>query len=109
MHSGEIGFAHLVVLARTSEEVPAGFNEADLIGQAKKVTPGRLHHECEHYKHAKDPAGFAQEQAEAVEHRKLKLSSWPNRVLSIHGYLDPVRGAALRSAHEPLAREGGRA
>jgi hypothetical protein len=107
MRDGEVGFAHLVVLARTAEAVPAGFNEAELIGQAKKVTPGRLHHECEHYKHAKDPAGFAQEQAEAVEHRKLKLSSWQNGVLSINGYLDPVGGAALRSALEPLARKCG--
>src|SRR6266852_8939893 len=107
MRDGEVGFAHLVVLARTAEAVPAGFNEAELIGQARKVTPGRLHHECEHYRHAKDPAGFAQDQAEAVEHRKLKLSAWQNGVLSIQGYLDPVGGAALRSALEPLARKCG--
>jgi hypothetical protein len=107
MRDGEVGFAHLVVLARTAEAVPEGFNEADVIGRAKKLTPGRLHHECEHYKHAKDPARFAQEQAEIVEHRKLELSAWPNGVLSVKGYLDPVGGAALRSALEPLARKCG--
>jgi hypothetical protein len=107
MESGEIGFAHVVVMARTAESVPDGFKEADLMVDAKKLTPGRLHHVCEHYKHAKDPAGFAQEQADIVEHRKLELSPWPNGVLSFKGYLDPIGGAALRSALEPLARVSG--
>jgi len=107
MESGEIGFAHVVVMARTAEAVPAGFHEADLIAQAKQQTPGRLHHICQHYRHAKDPAGFAQEQAEVVEKRKLELSPWPNGVLSFKGYLDPIGGAALRSALEPLARISG--
>jgi hypothetical protein len=107
MEAGEIGFAHVVVMARTAEALPDGFKEAELINDAKKLTPGRLYHVCEHYKHAKDPAGFAQEQAEVVEKRKLELSAWPNGVLSLKGYLDPIGGAALRSALEPLARISG--
>jgi hypothetical protein len=107
MASGEIGFAHLVVLARTAQAVPDGFDEADLIDKAKLESPGRLHHTCQHYRHAKDPAGFAQEQAEIVEHRKLEFSSWENGILSFKGYLDPVGGAALRSALEPLAKKQG--
>ena len=107
LEAGEIGFAHLVVMARTAQELEANFDESELIAKARQATPGKFHHHCDHYRHAKDPARFAQEQAEAVEHRKLKLSAWQNGVLSIQGYLDPVGGAALRSALEPLARKSG--
>ncbi len=107
MGSGEIGFAHLVVMARTAQAVRESFDENELLDKAREVTPGRLHHLCQSYRHAKDPARFAQDQAEVVEHRKLKLSTWPNGILSLDGYLDAAGGAALRSALEPLARKTG--
>jgi len=107
MEDGKVGFAHLIVLARTAEAVKENFDESELLEKAKAHTPGRLHHICEHYRHAKDPARFAREQAEIVEQRKLKLSSWPNGILSVDGYLDPVGGAAFRSALEPFARKHG--
>ena len=104
MESGEIGFAHLVVLARTSEAVRENFDEAELLDKAKANSPGKLHHLCEHYRHAKDPVRFASEQAEIAEQRKLQLSSWPNGVLSIKGFLDPAAGAAFRGALQPFLR-----
>src|SRR5205823_1945183 len=78
VESGEIGFAHVVVKARTAQAVGESFDEKDLLDKAREHTPGRLHHLCESYRHAKDPARFAQGQAEVVEQRKLKLSTWPN-------------------------------
>jgi hypothetical protein len=107
VEAGDIGFAHLVVLARTAQAVPDSFNEKELLDKARESTPGRLFHICESYRHAKDPARFAQEQADVVEQRKLKLSTWPNGILSLDGYLDAAGGAALRSALEPLARKSG--
>jgi hypothetical protein len=73
----------------------------------REHTPGRLHYISVHYRHAKDPARFAEEQAEAVEQRRLVLKAWENGVLSVTGNLDPAGGAALRSALEPLARKTG--
>ncbi len=105
MESGEIGFAHLVVMARTSQAARDSFDENELLDKAREVTPGRLHHLSQSYRHAKDPARFAKDQAEIVEHRKLKLSTWPNGILSLDGYLDAAGGAVLRSALEPLARK----
>lgn len=107
MEAGELGFAHLVVMARTAEAVGENFDESELINKARESSPGKFHHLCEHYRHAKDPARFAQEQSEMAEQRKLELSRWPNGVLSIKGFLDPVGGAALRGALEPLARKSG--
>jgi len=90
--AGDVGFAHLVVMARTAQAVP-DFDESELLRDAKKGTPGKFHHHCDHYRHAKDPARFAKEQAELVEHRKLELKAWENGMLSIKGCLDPVGGA----------------
>jgi hypothetical protein len=102
MERGEVGFAHLVVMARTALAVGKEFRESDLIDRAKRTTPGKFHHHCDHYRHAKDPVRFAKDQAEIAEQRKLELTTWQNGVLSLKGYLDPVGGAALRSALESL-------
>jgi hypothetical protein len=107
MQAGEIGFAHMVVMSRTAQAVGEAFDENDLIHQAREFTPGRLHHISFHYRHAKDPARFADEQAEVAEQRKLLLKAWENGVLSISGYLDQAGGASLRSALEMLARRRG--
>lgn len=104
MQDGEIGFAHLVVMSRAAQAVGGGFDENDLIYQAREHTPGRLHHIAVHYRHAKNPARFASEQAEAVEQRKLILKALENGVLTVDGVLDPAGGAVLRSALERLAR-----
>jgi len=106
VNAGDVGFAHLVVMARTAQAVP-DFDESELLRDAKKGTPGKFHHHCDHYRHAKDPARFAKEQAELVEHRKLELKAWENGMLSIKGCLDPVGGAVVRGALESLARRDG--
>jgi len=42
-----------------------------------------------------------------VEERRLQLSVWEDGSVQISGQLDPVGGAALRTALEPLARPMG--
>jgi hypothetical protein len=107
MVSGLIGFAHMTVMARTANAVGANFNEAALIDKALENSPGKFHHICRHYRHAADPKGYAAEQAEQVENRRLSLSTWEDGSLLLSGVLDPVGGAALRTALEPLARKSG--
>ena len=107
MAMGEIGFAHLSVMARTANALPDTFNESDLLDKARAVSPGRFHHQCRHYRHAADPQGFAAEQSELYEKRHLSLSLWEDGSLLINGALDPVGGAALRTALEPLTRRSG--
>src|SRR5712692_3732741 len=107
MAMGEIGFAHLSVMARTANALPDTFDESDLLDKAREVSPGRFHHQCRHYRHAADPQGFAAEQSDLYEKRHLSLSLWEDGSLLINGALDPVGGAALRTALEPLARRSG--
>jgi hypothetical protein len=103
----EIGYAHLVVMARTAEALDERFDEKVLVEKAKENSPGKFFYICHHARHAADPKRYAAEQAEQVEQRRLKLSTWMDGSLLISGQLDPVGGAAVLSVLEPLARKSG--
>jgi Domain of unknown function (DUF222)/HNH endonuclease len=104
---GEIGFAHLAVMARTAEALGERFDEMVLIGKAKENSPGKFFYICHHARHAADPKTYAAEQAEQVQQRRLKLSTWMDGSLLISGQLDPIGGAAVLAAFAPLARRSG--
>jgi hypothetical protein len=104
---GEIGFAHLATMARTAEALGNRFDEKLLVEKAKDNSPGKFFYICHHARHAADPNRYAAEQAEQVEQRRLKLSTWLDGSLLISGQLDPVGGAAVLTALAPLARRSG--
>jgi Domain of unknown function (DUF222)/HNH endonuclease len=104
---GEIGFAHLAVMARTAEVLGERFDEKVLVEKAKENSPGKFFYICHHARHAADPKTYAAEQAEQVQQRRLKLSTWMDGSLLISGQLDPIGGAAVLAAFAPLARRSG--
>lgn len=107
MEARDIGYAHLAVMARTANAIRADFDETRLLQMAKDYTPGKFHYRCLHYRHAANAEDYAGEQAEMVENRRLKLSTAQDGCLLISGILDPVGGAAVRTALEPLAKPSG--
>ena len=107
MGSDEIGFAHLAMMARTAEQVGPAFDEAKLLPLAKKHSPGKFHYQVLHYRHALDAQGYNQDQERVAEERRLRLSTAQDGCLLINGVLDPVGGAAVRTALEPLAQPSG--
>jgi uncharacterized protein DUF222/HNH endonuclease len=151
LEQAEIGFQHLVLIARTRralgesacwrqavEQTPAGepasqpgsepagpaeqpgpagepawpaprpLAEAHLLAEAREVSVSRFRHLCEEARHAADPAGVAAEQARAMEARALRMNRQQDGFVTLSGVLDPIGGAAVRAALEPLARPGGR-
>jgi hypothetical protein len=110
--AGEIGFAHLSVIARTAsalskKDPESAFNEDDVLARARESSAGRLWHYCVRLRHALDPEGVAREQRIAVEERRLQFTVWDDGSLLISGQLDPIGGAAVRTALEPLAQPMG--
>src|SRR5258708_9758418 len=103
----EIGFAHLAAMARTAEALQERFDEKVLVEKAKENSPGKFFYLCHHARHAADPKAYAAEQAEQVEQRRLKLSTWMDGSLLISGQLDPIGGAAFLTAIQPPARKAG--
>src|SRR5438552_13891186 len=107
VYDGEIGYAHLKVIARTADVVGTAFDESTLLPLARETSPGKFYYKSLHYRHSVDARSYSNEQAELVENRKLYLSTAENGCLLISGILDPVGGAAVRTALEPLARKAG--
>jgi uncharacterized protein DUF222/HNH endonuclease len=112
MAKGEIGFAHLALIARTAaaiaeSETSKPFDETPLLNKARDLSVGRFRDFCHHARHAADPEGYAAEQAQGVEARVLSLSSGESGMVWVRGMLDAEGGAAVRTALEPLARRNG--
>jgi hypothetical protein len=107
MAAGEIGFAHLTVMARTAEELGDRFDESVLVNKARESSPGKFHYICTHYRHAADPNRYAEEQAEQVQQRRLKLSKWMDGTVLLSGQLDPEGGAVLITKLGSMARKTG--
>ena len=107
MRSGQIGFAHVTSMARTACEVGGAFDENKLLPLAREHSPGKFFHKCVHYRHSVDAAGYNRDQEQLAEERGLRLNTAQDGCLLISGLLDPVGGAAVRTALEPLARSSG--
>lgn len=104
---GELGFAHATVMARTAEALGDRFDEKVLIKKARESSPGKFHYICTRYRHAADPKRYADEQAEQVQQRTLKLSIWMDGSVLLSGRFDPEGGAILLTTLNPLARKTG--
>ena len=113
MAGGEIGFTYLALIARTAaavaeSETSKPLDEAPLLKKAREFSVGQFRNFCHHMRHAADPEGYAAEQTQAVEARSLTLSTGAGGMVWLRGVLDPVGGAVLRTALEPLARRTGK-
>jgi hypothetical protein len=107
MAGGEIGYAHLTVMARTAEALGERFDESALIKKARENSPGKFHFICTHYRHAADPKKYADEQAEQVQQRRLKLSRWMDGSVLLSGSFDPEGGAVILTVVGSMARKTG--
>src|SRR5256886_11461415 len=103
----EISYAHLAVMAHTAEAVGKAFDETKLLPLAKEHSPGQFYFKCLHYRHSLDAKKYAEEQSDFETNHHLTLTTVESGHLLINGVLDPVGGAALRMALEPLARKSG--
>jgi len=105
MDSGDVGYAHLAVMARTAEAVGKVFDEDRLLKLACDNSPGKFYFKCLHYRHSVDARKYCGEQNEQDNY--LNLGTVESGHLLINGVLDPVSGAAVRGVLEPLARKSG--
>jgi hypothetical protein len=113
LETGEIGFAHLALVARTASAIAESgtnvpFDESSLLNTAREFSVGRFRNFCHHARHAADPEGYTREEVEAVEARSLTFSTGEGGMVWLRGMLDPEGGAALRTALEPLAKRTGK-
>ncbi len=114
LEQGRLGFAHLSLLAATAKGVretpnPAGvevapFDERPLLKQALAHPLKRFRDDCAHVRHAHSAALFLAAQNDDEVYRTLEVRTGEEGALFLHGCLDAVGGATLRTALDPLAR-----
>jgi len=110
---GEIGYAHLAHIARTAAAIEESgtnkpFDETPLLEKARELPVGRFIDFTYHMRHAADPKGYAEEQAQMVEARSLSFKKGEGGMVWVRGYFDPEGAAIMRTAYEPLARRNGK-
>jgi hypothetical protein len=112
LEEGTIGFGHLALLAGTARALQRsagaeGFDERALLARALEHSVGRFAYDCTHARHAGDAAAVLAENVSAVDSRRLELTNCEDGLVALRGLLDPVGGAALRVALEPLCARSG--
>src|SRR5438309_343683 len=106
MQLGEIGFAHLTVIARTAVALGKRFDELVLLDLARKMSPGKLYYKSMQYRHSVDAKGYALEQADARPARPAIGRGRRRSLQASHLWSGP---AGAKSARWPLPVGGLRA
>jgi hypothetical protein len=78
-----------------------------MLQMARQCSVANLRFLCRYARHVADPDGFFNEAEENYSRRRLHVSLMSDGMHSIEGVLDPVGGAALRTALDSLAKRLG--
>jgi len=109
LESGEIGYQSTAVLCHLRDQLEDKrdlFNEDEMLDIARRHTVAELRLLCRYARYAADPDGFCRDEEESFERRRLHISAMADGMHLIDGLLDPVGGAAVRTALEALATSG---
>ena len=105
--SGDVGFQHVAILARTAEHVGAAAvrkDEASLLQSARTLDPGQFVTVAKNFEHRVDAASALAEANRAYERRYFHISEPKDGLVRVDGALDAEGGAILRTALQPFMR-----
>jgi hypothetical protein len=110
LSSGDVSYQSAALLCHLREQLGDKrdlFVEDEMLQMARDFTVKNLRFLCRYARHVADPDGFFNEAEADFDDRRLRISQLPNGMHSIDGVLDPVGGAALKTALDSLARRLG--
>jgi Domain of unknown function (DUF222) len=103
--AGEIGYQSTSVLCHLRDQLGEKrelFNEDEMLDLARQHTVKNLRSLCLYARHVADPDGFFKDAEEDFARRHLHISQMADGMHLIDGVLDPVGGAAVRTALQSL-------
>jgi len=106
LRSGEIGYQPVAVICHLHEQLAEKGEklvEEDWVEYARKFSVKEMHYLAAHARHVVDPDGFVRDANEDFEGRGLHISQ-TGSMFVIDGVLDPVGGAALKTAIDSLSK-----
>jgi len=104
---GQVGYQSTSVLCHLRDQLGEKrelFVEDEMLELARKHTVKDLRFLCLMARHAADPDGFFRDAEEDFSRRRLQISQMADGMHVIDGVLDPVGGAAVKTALDSLAR-----
>jgi hypothetical protein len=108
--SGEISYQSASQLCHLRDKLAgkAGlFDEDEMLSYAREYSVSELRKLCDLARHVVDPDGFFNDAEENFLRRRLHISQMPDGLFAVDGVLDPVSGAALKTAVDVLAKPKG--
>jgi Domain of unknown function (DUF222) len=108
--SGEISYQSASQLCHLREKLAEKaelFDEDEMLRYAREYSVSELRKLCDLARHVVDPDGFFNDAEENFLRRRLHISQMPDGLFAVDGVLDPVAGAALKTAVDVLAKPKG--
>ena len=99
--TGELGYQHVAVLARTAEHLGAAIvrkAEASLLALAETMDPGQFTGVAKNFEHRVDAQAALAEANRAHQRRYLTISEPLDGIVRVDGLLDVEAGALVRNA-----------
>lgn len=105
--AGQVGYQSAAAICHLSEQLGEKhglIDEEQWIGFAQKFSVKEMRYLAHEARVRWDPEGFERTEAENFELRSLDISQTLDGMYRIDGWLDPVGGAAFKSAIDALAK-----
>ena len=110
LSSGEISFQAASVLCHLRDRLGEnrdGFDEEEMVGYAREFSVFELRKLCRFAWHVANPDGFFNEAEADFTRRYFHINQMPDGMFAVDGVLDPVSGAAWKTAVDVLAKPKG--
>src|SRR5229473_3734208 len=110
LSSGEISYQSASALCHLHErlgEHREGFDEEEMLGYAREYSVSELRKLCRFAWHVANPDGFFKEAEADFTQRYFHINQMPDGMFAVDGVLDPVGGAAFKTAVDVLAKPNG--
>jgi hypothetical protein len=108
--SGEISYQSTSVLCHLREQLAEKaqlFDEDEMLEYARDYSVYELRKLCNAARHVADPDGFFNDAEENFTRRRLHISQMSDGLFAVDAVLDPVAGAAFKTAVDVLAKPQG--
>jgi len=110
LRSGEIGYQSAALLCHLRDQLGDQreyFVEEEMLEHARNHSVGSLRYLCRIARHVVDPDGFFDEAEADFSNRRLQINQIGDGMFCVDAILDPVAGAALKTALDSLAKRQG--
>jgi hypothetical protein len=108
--SGEIGYQSASVLSHLRHKLGEKqdlFQEEEMLELARNHSVATLRYLCSYAWHVADPDGFFKDAEENFTRRRFHISRMADGMYKVDGLLEPVTGAALKTAVDALSKRTG--